>query len=120
MRHELKLNMISLLKVLLISRSEISKMQSIKTLLIIFCFFKLNFATIRSCIKENEENRICFLSIGGINKGYVAPYPFVLNTTMILREVIEINEKESSITIQVMLIATWIDPRIGLSKGTIG
>ena len=95
-------------------------MQSIKTLMVIFCILRLNFATTRSCIKENEENRICFLSIGGIDTGYVAPNPLVLNTTMILREVIEINEKESSITVQVILITTWIDPRVGLSKGTIG
>ena len=95
-------------------------MQSMRTLVVIFCIFRLNFATIRSCIKENEENRICFLSIGGINTGYVAPFPLVLNTTMVLREVIEINEKESSITVQVIFVTTWIDPRIGLSKGTIG
>ena len=35
-----------------------------------------------------------------------------------LKEIIEINEKDNSITVMVVLITAWIDPGLGLSKGT--
>ena len=56
----------------------------------------------------------------GNNVTYVAPYPLVLNTTVILREIIDINEKESSITVRVFLVTKWRDPGIDLSNGTTG
>ena len=79
-----------------------------------FCILRLNFADVMSCSKEVRENEICLKT----NETYVEPYPLALNTTVVLKEIIEINEKESSITVRVSLQTTWRDPRIGLSKGT--
>ena len=95
-------------------------MQFVKSLVVIFCILRLNLAAIKSCIEEHKKDKICFKSIDGINTTYLAPYPLVLNTTMILKEIIEINEKESSITVRVILVAKWKDPGIGLSNGTTG
>ena len=109
---------------LVISRGEISteiaKMQLAKSLVVIFCILRLNLAAVKSCIEEHKKDKICFKSIDGINTTYLAPYPLVLNTTMILKEIIEINEKESSIAVRVILVTKWKDPGIGLSNGTTG
>ena len=95
-------------------------MQFVKSLIVIFCYVRLNFAAVRSCIEEDVKNRLCFKSMDGSNVTYVAPYPLVLNTTVILREIIDINEKESSITVRVFLVTKWRDPGIDLSNGTTG
>lgn len=95
-------------------------MQFVKSLVVIFCFVRLNFAAVRSCIEEDMKNRLCFKSIDGNNVTYVAPYPLALNTTVVLREIIDINEKESSITVRVFLVTKWRDPGIGLSNGSNG
>ena len=95
-------------------------MQFFKTLVVIFCFVRLNFAAVRSCIEEDVKNRLCFKSMDGNNVTYVVPYPLALNTTVILREIIDINEKESSITVRVFLVTKWRDKGIGLSNGTTG
>ena len=89
-------------------------MQLNKSLVVIFCILRLNFADIMSCSKEDKKNKICLKT----DETYVEPYPLALNTTVILKEIIEINEKESSITVRVGLQTVWRDPRIGLSKGT--
>ena len=103
-----------------------SKMQLIKSLVVIFSILRLNFAAVRSCIKEDVKNTICVKSMGGGNTTYVNPFynahnqPLVLNTTIDLKEVIEINEKDSSIMVRVVLLTEWRDPRIGLSNGSTG
>ena len=85
-----------------------------------FCAFRLSLATVRSCIDENVKNEICLKSVDGRNATYADPDQVALNTTVILKEIIEINEKESSITVRVGLMTTWRDPRLGLSNGTTG
>ena len=82
---------------------KITKMQFVKSLVVIFCILRLNLAAIKSCIEEHKKNRLCFKSMEGNNVMYVDPYPLALNTTVILREIIDINEKESSITVPVFL-----------------
>ena len=89
-------------------------MQLNKTLVVIFCILRLNFADLLSCSKEVRKNEICLKT----NETYIEPYPLALNTTVVLKEIIEINEKESSITVRVGLVTAWRDPRIGLSKGS--
>ena len=95
-------------------------MQLHKSLVVMFCILRLNFAAenIKTCKEENVKNEICLKTLDGINATYTDPFPLALNTTMILKEIIEINEKENSITVMVVLITAWIDPGLGLSKGT--
>ena len=95
-------------------------MELFKNLVVILCILRPNFAAIRSCIEEHRKDKVCFRSIDGNNTAYVHPYPLVLNTTMILDEIIDINEKERSITLRVTLATTWRDPRVGLSNETTG
>ena len=85
-----------------------------------FYILRLNFAAenIKTCKEENVKNEICLKSLDGINATYADPFPLALNTTMILKEIIEINEKDNSITVMVVLTTAWIDPGLGLSKGT--
>ena len=100
--------------------TEISKMELFKILVVILSIFRINFAAVMSCIEEDKKNRICFKSMGGSNSTYVFPYPLVVNTTMKLKEISEINEKDSSITVLVILVTKWRDPGIGLSNRTAG
>ena len=95
-------------------------MQLHKSLVVMFYILRLNFAAenIKTCKEENVKNEICLKSLDGINATYADPFPLALNTTMILKEIIEINEKDNSITVMVVLITAWIDPGLGLSKGT--
>ena len=109
---------ISLLNGLVISRG--AKMQLAKSLVVVLCLLRLNFAAVSSCMEEHKKNKICIKGMAESNANYVDPYPLVLNTTMNLKEIIKINEKESSITIRVILDTTWRDPSIGLSNGTTG
>ena len=95
-------------------------MQFVKSLVVILCFVRLIFASVKSCIEEDMKNRLCYKIIDGNNVTYVDPYPLALNTTVILREIIDINEKESSITVRVFLVTKWRDPGIGLSNGSTG
>ena len=94
--------------------------------MIIFSILRLNFAAVnvRTCKEEIEKNKICFKNIVGSNTtlvdSYRPPSPVVVNSTVMLKEVIEINEKESSITVRVLLMTRWSDSRLGLSNGTIG
>ena len=103
-----------------------SKMQLIQSLVVIFSILRLNFAAVRSCIEEDVKNTICVKSMGDGNTTYVNPYhnahnqPLELNTTIDLKEVIEINEKDSSIMVRVILMTRWRDPRLGLSNGSSG
>ena len=103
-------------------------MQFVKILNIILSILRLNVVavngSVKSCKEEIEKNRICFKNIIGSNAtffdSYRPPSPVVVNSTMMLKEIIEINEKESSITVRVILVTKWKDPGIGLSNGTTG
>ena len=121
-----KLKVSSLLNGLIISRSEIStdieivKMQLLNSLVLLLCILRLTYATINSCEEETMKNVICFKSTNGSNAEYDPPFPLDLNSTMMLKEIIEINENENSITVRVDLVTRWRDPGIGLSNKTNG
>ena len=103
-----------------IRRGEITKMELFKSLVAILSILRINFAAVMSCIEEDRKNRICFKSMGGSTSTYVYPYPLVVNTTIKLKEISKINENDSSITVQIILVTKWRDPGIGLSNGTAG
>ena len=86
-------------------------MQLVKTLVVMFSILRLNFAAVNNCNEEDVKDTLCL-------KTNVNCCPLVVNTTIALKEIIEISEKESSITVRVTLTTLWRDPRVGLSNGS--
>ena len=50
--------------------------------------------------------------------GYVVPFPVVLDTLFDLKEIVDINEDEKSITVQLLFAIFWKDSQIYRSNGT--
>lgn len=93
-------------------------MNMIKSILIFFTILELCSAKLRSCLVEKEEPEICFKAMKG-EKGYVNPFPVNVTTELYLKEIVSIDEEEKSITMQMILMSFWKDPRIAVSNGTI-
>ena len=93
---------------------EIVKMQLVNSLVLLLCVLRVTYATINSCEEETMKNVICSKSTE-----YDPPFPLDLNSTMMLKEIIEINEKENSIIVRVKLVTVWRDPGICLSNRTV-
>ena len=94
-------------------------MQLVNSLVLILCILRVTYATINSCEEETRKNVICSKSTKGSNTEYEPPFPLDLNSTMMLKEIIEINEKENSIIVRVKLVTVWRDPGICLSNRTV-
>ena len=45
--------------------------------------------------------------------------PSELNTTLYFHEIVSIDEDENSITMQIILMSSWKDPRITVSNETV-
>ena len=69
------------------------------------------FCIVRSCTKENFENKVC-------ETGDYQTFPIELNTVLVLREIIKINEEENSITMQMTLATFWTDLSLAASNTT--
>ena len=77
-------------------------------------FFKLNHAQLKSCQKEEDAAKICLKS----NEGYLKPFPLILTTRIELKEIVDIDEDEKSITIQMNLLTRWKDKGIDRSNAS--
>ena len=93
-------------------------MNVMKSILIFITILELSSAKLRSCLVEKEEQEICFKAMNG-EKGYVNPFPVNVTTQLYLKEIVSIDEEEKSITMQMILMSSWKDPRITVSNGTI-
>ena len=93
-------------------------MNIIKSIFIIITIFGLSSAKLRSCLVEKEEPEICFKAMKE-EKGYVNPFPVNVTTQLYLKEIVSIDEEEKSITVQMVLMSSWKDPRITVSNETI-
>ena len=93
-------------------------MNVIKSIFIIITIFGLSSAKLRSCLVEKEEPEICFKAMKG-EKGYVNPFPVNVTTKLYFKEIVSIDEEEKSITVQMVLMSSWKDPRITVSNETI-
>ena len=89
-------------------------MHVIKAFFLITLLFEHYSAILKSCWNETDQPRICYLK----KDGYVNPFPIILNTTFFLKEIVEINEDERSISIQMNLNSEWYDPGLQRSNGT--
>ena len=78
-------------------------MQIIKISLVLATIFELNLAQLKTCDEEKGKAKIC--SKG--ENGYSEPFPSKLNTTLLLDQIVGIDEDEKSISIQMMCISDW-------------
>ena len=85
-----------------------------KFLVILTCLFKLNYAELKSCMKEAEAPRICHKH----NESYLTPFPLNLTTKIELKQIVDIDENEKSITIQINMLSLWKDSGIARSNST--
>ena len=85
------------------------KMHSTFQIVIIVCLFKVVFSELKNCNDTNNPYKICVNSV----ENYRPTHPHELDTTLVLNEIVGIDEDENSISIQAMLISTWKrDPQL--------
>ena len=60
-------------------------------------------AQLLSCSNETETPKVCFTG----NTSNLDPFPMVLNTELVLQEIVGIDENEKSISIQMGLVSFW-------------
>ena len=89
------------------------KMHTTFQIVIIVCLFKVVFSELKNCNDTNNPYKICVNSI----ENYRPTHPHELDTTLVLNEIVGIDEDENSISIQAMLISTWRrDPQLKISE----
>ena len=86
--------------------------------LVLVALFQLNWAELKSCLEEQNQPNICFKAMKG-EIGYVNPFPVVVNTLFELKEIVDIDEDEKSITAQLLFSILWKDSQIYRSNGTL-
>ena len=86
--------------------------------LVLAALFQLNWAELKSCLEEQNQPTICFKPMQG-EIGYVVPFPVVLDTLFDLKEIVDIDEDEKSITAQLLFSIFWTDSQIYRSNGTL-
>ena len=89
-------------------------MKLAKFLVILTCLIKLNYADLKSCLREEEAPRICHKP----NEGYLKPFPLNLTTKIELKQIVDIDENEKSVTIQMNMLSLWKDSGIARSNST--
>ena len=87
--------------------------------LFVFCIFQQSNAELRTsdlknCKEEKHKSKIC---VTGEN-GYFKPFPAIVNSDLILRNIIEIDQNKNSISAQFELWTFWEDPGITLSNSS--
>ena len=87
----------------------------------IFCTIKLCLAELRisdlkSCKEEKHKSTICLTG----ENGYLKPFPVIVDSNLMLRNLIEIDENKNSISAQFTLRTQWLDPGIDLSNISSG
>ena len=87
-----------------------------KCLLVLVATFELMSAQLLSCSLENDHPKVCFK--GKNNNAAAAHFPLVLNTTLKLKEIVEIDENEKSISIQMSLVTEYKASGLDRSEGT--
>ena len=93
-------------------------MDVVKYILVFITIFELSSAALKSCMVEKDQPELCFNVKEG-EKNYVNPFPVDLETELYLKEIVGIDEDEKSITMQIILMSHWKDPRITVSNETI-
>ena len=76
---------------------------------------KLRIADLKNCNEESQESIIC---LSGEN-GYFKPFPVMVDSELVLRNIIGIDESKNSISAQLQLWTRWVDPGIALSNESL-
>ena len=90
-----------------------------KYILFVFCILKpcaarLKTSDLKNCKEEKHESIICLTG----ENGYFKPFPVTVDTELVLRNLIEIDENKKSISAQFELWTWWVDPGIALSNAS--
>ena len=89
------------------------KMHTTFQIVIIVCLSKVVFSQLKNCNDTNDPYKICVNS----KENYRQTHPHELDTTLVLNEIVGIDEDENSISIQAMLISTWRrDPQLKVNE----
>ena len=86
-----------------------------KYLLFIFCTIELcpaelRISDLKSCKEEKHESKICLTG----ENGYFNPFPVIVDSNLVLRNLIEIDENKNSISLQLQLWTRWVDKGVAL------
>ena len=109
-----------MLKTLLqLVKLSVTMFQVFEYLLLVFCIFQLcnaglHISDLKNCKEEKHKSKICLTG----ENGYFEPFPVVVNSDLILRNIIEIDQNKNSISAQFELWTSWKDPGITLSNSS--
>ena len=90
---------------------------ALRFLLLVFCILKpsiarLKISDLKNCKEGRHESKMCLTG----ENGYLKPFPVLVDTDLILKNLIEIDENKNSISAQFELWTGWEDPGIALSN----
>ena len=82
---------------------------------VVICLFGLNWAELHECNSKKNPHQICIKD----EQNYKMSHPSELSTQLFVEEIVSINEKEDSVSIQATMISYWeMDSTLGLSGNT--
>ena len=89
-------------------------------LLLVFCILKpcsarLKISDLKSCKEESHNSKICLTG----ENGYSKPFPVNVDSELILRNIIEIDENKNSISTNIELFTWWLDLGIAISNNSL-
>ena len=90
------------------------KMKFFTFLWVLVCIFELCLGSldIFGCTNEIEEWTFCSTD----KDAYAKPFPVVVDTTLELKSINEIDEDKNSISLQVVIACNWKDPGIFITS----
>ena len=72
-------------------------------------------AKLDSC-EDSLENEICYGQVPYSPSVNPEPLPNIINITMNVNDVIEVNEEDQTVKLMLKLILEWYDPRISVKR----
>ena len=79
------------------------------------CIAGLKITDLKSCKEESHESKICLTG----KNGYSKPFPVNVDSELILKNIIEIDENKNSISTNIELFTWWLDPGIASSTNSL-
>ena len=79
------------------------------------CIARSKIYDLKRCKEEKHESIICLTG----KNGYFKPFPVIVDSELVLRNLIEVDENKKSISAQFELWTWWVDPGIALSNASL-
>ena len=76
------------------------------------CNAELHTSDLKNCKEEKHKSKMCLTG----ENGYFKPFLVIVNSDLILRNIIEVDQNKNSISAQFELWTSWVDPGITLSN----